>query len=76
MAADASPIVNYTLTVRRVADGATETVSVPVVNPSSGIYQPVPGLANNLAYTVTVIAVDQGGRTSAPVSAGPVVPRS
>jgi hypothetical protein len=76
MAAGASPIVSYDLTVRRVADGATETVSVPVVNPGSGIYQPVPGLANNLAYTVTVTAVDQGGRTSAPVAAGPVVPRS
>jgi hypothetical protein len=70
----ASPIVSFNLTVRRVADGAAETISVPVVNPGSSIYQPVPGLANNLAYTVTVVSIDQGGRSSASVSAGPVVP--
>jgi hypothetical protein len=67
--------VSYHLTVRRLADGATETITVPVVNPGSGIYQPVYGLANNFAYTVSVTAVDQGGHSSASVSAGPVVPR-
>lgn len=71
-----SPVVSYNLNVRRVADGATESINLPVINPGSGIYQPVPGLANNLAYTVTVVAIDQGGRSSAPLSAGPVVPHS
>jgi hypothetical protein len=70
----APPIVSYNLTVRRIADGATETINVPVVNPGAGIYQAVPGLANNLAYTVTVTAIDQAGHTSPPVSAGPVIP--
>ncbi|HEY0559795.1 MAG TPA: fibronectin type III domain-containing protein [Frankiaceae bacterium] len=74
VAADASPIVRYDLTVVRLADGASETIMVSVVMPGNGIYQPVTGLAGGYAYAVTVTAIDQGGRRSAPASGGTVVP--